>query len=275
MPEYRELPVKDLIVDPRYQRELDEKRVKRMVENFNPNLLGVLQVTETPVPNQYAVWEGQHRLELLRRLGIDTVWCQISDDADGVHTSEDQALLFEQAQKERKNLSWDDLHKSRCFRNDKDSADIEQIVNTLGFRVGGATDRSIGAVGSLYEIYKNYGPDTLQSSIYTAAQAWHAAHGRGAFGDRILRGLAHFYRAYEGQGVDPDDVARALKNETPKGLIQAAGQKSRGATGTNAYREFSRVVANVYNRQVGRKLRLSRVDDLSQELRKQRATVSA
>ena len=67
------VPVEDLFVDPSYQRTLDEKRVDRIASEFDPALLGTREVSARN--GRSAVFDGQHRLAALRKIGRRSVPC--------------------------------------------------------------------------------------------------------------------------------------------------------------------------------------------------------
>src|SRR5688572_29248244 len=69
--EVREIEVGKLKVRSIYQRPLDERRVKKMTDAFDENLIGALEVSFAD--GQFWVVDGQHRLALLRAKGIKTV----------------------------------------------------------------------------------------------------------------------------------------------------------------------------------------------------------
>lgn len=62
-PVFRWIETERLVIDPRYQREIGDRgraNIRRMIENFDWALFGVVTVTEAG-ENRYAVIDGQHR----------------------------------------------------------------------------------------------------------------------------------------------------------------------------------------------------------------------
>jgi hypothetical protein len=64
-PHFEEVALGKLIIDPGYQRELIEPHLKKIREDFEEAQLGVLEVSRRNA-NEYAVFDGQHRLVVLR-----------------------------------------------------------------------------------------------------------------------------------------------------------------------------------------------------------------
>lgn len=71
-----------LFSDPAYQRDVDERRVTKMAGEFDPRLLGVLEVSARD-DSRFAILDGQHRHALaLRVQGDDAVLvCQVYEGA--------------------------------------------------------------------------------------------------------------------------------------------------------------------------------------------------
>lgn len=138
------VPLDELMVDPAYQRELDERRVSRIVDEFDPALLGTLEVS---VRNgRSAVFDGQHRLAALKRLRHDSVACVVHS---GLSVA-DEARLFVQLQTERKALPPLDRWRARLVAGEEQAAAIDKIVKAAGYEVtGGAGASAIGAVTAL------------------------------------------------------------------------------------------------------------------------------
>ena len=138
------VPLAELVVDPAYQRELDERRVSRIVDGFDPALLGTLEVSTRH--GNCAVFDGHHRLATLMRLRGDNV-------AYVVHSGlsvADEARLFVQLQTERKALPPLDRWRARLVAGEEQASAIDRIVKAAGYEVTGSTGASaIGAVTAL------------------------------------------------------------------------------------------------------------------------------
>lgn len=138
------VPLDELMVDPTYQRVLDERRVRRIVDEFDPALLGTLEVS---VRNgRSAVFDGQHRLAALKRLRHDSVACVVHS---GLSVA-DEARLFVQLQTERKALPPLDRFRARLVSGEEAAISIDRIVRAAGYEVTDSSGASaIGAVTAL------------------------------------------------------------------------------------------------------------------------------
>jgi hypothetical protein len=156
MSRYKQVPVADLIVDPTYQRVLDESRVERIAEKFNPALLGTLEVS---VRNgKCAVFDGQHRLEALRRRGTAKAPCLVHE---GLSVPE-EAMLFVNLQTQRKNLRPIDRFRARLVADEEQATAISEIAGGYGYTITeGGHPREIGAISALDRVYVRGGMDLL------------------------------------------------------------------------------------------------------------------
>lgn len=62
--EYKQVNSAFIVIDEDYQRELDQNRVKRIVANFNPDLVNPIKVSYRN--GKYYVFDGQHTLAALK-----------------------------------------------------------------------------------------------------------------------------------------------------------------------------------------------------------------
>jgi hypothetical protein len=153
---YKQVPLGDLIVDPAYQRVLDESRVERIAEEFDPALLGTLEVS---VRNgKCAVFDGQHRLEALRRRGAAKAPCLVHA---GLSIAE-EAMLFVNLQTQRKNLRPMDRFRARLVAGEEQAESILEIAKGYGYTItDGGHPRGIGAITALDRVYDRGGEDLL------------------------------------------------------------------------------------------------------------------
>lgn len=249
------LPVKDLYVDPSYQRPLDEVRVAKMVENFDPDALGFPFVAELPQhrgPGKYAIIDGNHRINtVIKALGPDQlVECEVIRDV----TIERAAQLFLlRNQSARPNTLSRFLAALRS--GEPEATEVAKIVMKEGLRIAvGRGNGTIQAVNALLRIYrgnrtkvgtKTY-PLALSRVLVMVTEAW--GNGPDSYNGDILHGLGLFLLR-NGDEVKVEDLVRKLKQYPggPLNLLGAArGWKT--SSGTTTPVAVSTVIANLYNR---------------------------
>lgn len=128
------LPVKDLIIDPTYQRDIQSGEVSRLVKDWNWLACGMLAVSLRPVKgsdlNQYAVLDGQQRLSAIRQIGFKEAPCRIYVDL----TPTQEAELFELLNNAKK-PGFNDLFKSRLSRGEPIAKAINMAVEQAGYHL--------------------------------------------------------------------------------------------------------------------------------------------
>lgn len=222
MSRFKQVPIGSLIVDDRYQRPLDDRRVKRMAENFQDVLFGTLEVSERN--GKLAVFDGQHRLAVARALGRDKVPCLVHAKL----TPEQEAEAFVRLQRERRGIHRVERFKARLFSGDTDAQAINAIVEGNGYTIRKAgnhagEESAISAVGSLERVYRR---GNLAETLQTLRDLW-GGDAKSTDGG-LIEGLSIIL---EGYGHRLEDAAYRL-SETPPLVIlrRAIGHSGGGAS---------------------------------------------
>ena len=197
------VPARHLFVDHTYQRPLDEDRIAKMVSDFDPELLGVIDVSDRG-DGSFAIIEGQHRWAAAREAdphghGVHLV-CMVHT---GLSVTE-EARLFHQIDVRRRALSGWDRWKTRRGAGDQVVTTIESVVATHGLLVDPAPrDGSIAATRALETVYELGGETLLSNTLLVLSRAYRTA--RDAFDGNIIHGLAlvlHHYDLADELGLD-------------------------------------------------------------------------
>jgi hypothetical protein len=250
MSRYKRLPINELLVDERYQRPLEAKRVEKIVKNFDEDLFGALEVSERN--GTYAVYDGQHRLVAARKLGMEKVPCLIHS---GI-SLEREAELFVALQQGRKGVNPVEKFRARCFYGDEDAQAIERIISDAGFRVASrgpdaGQAGTIRAVSAVEWIYRRFGGEHLHHTLRTVYDLW--------LGDQrstdgyFLQGVADFLSGY-GTRLTDESLER-LRAEAPTVILRRAlgPLQGGGAQARHAVSAELRKVAGVRGRPAVRK----------------------
>lgn len=219
------------VVWPVAQRpDLRERTIRQIVENFNPLALGVPIVAERNGKGRYHCCDGMHRIEALRRLGLEDASIEVQVlpihdasgaarvfvDVNGVHTRPGALALF----------------RTRVAAKEPEAVAINGIVTACGYTIGfDSVPGHIAAVQQLQSVFRRYGGDVLRVTLETIRAAWgddrDGSHGAiiGGWGEMI------------GRFPDLDPVrlaARVSKTYTPGALVGAARSLRSAFTGTLA-----------------------------------------
>lgn len=214
----RTVKLGEIRVSPTGQRDLNENRVKKILNNLDMERLGTLTVSHRD--GFYWLIDGQHRFNALKEFFEDgyeeweiEAWCYFD------LTEEQEAEKFLQ---HNEVLAVDAFARfkvgvaaGRTMEND-----VDRIVRSLNLNVSKNTNHgSVSAVSALTETYMKYGPHGLVQTLWTI---------REGFGDRgfesvIISGVARFIARHEGR-IDPDRLVKKLSTVMggSKGLLNRA-----------------------------------------------------
>lgn len=240
----------DLFADPSYQRDADPKRVKAMAAEFDPRLLGVIDVSKR-AGGRYAILDGQHRHALVTEVrGTDEpVVCQVYEGL----TVQDESRLFHEINVRRKALNFWDRWKARRAAGDERVALIEQILDNHQLRVNpAAVDGHVMATAALEVIVDEIGDAELLDQVVTILLS---AFGRSreAFQGPVLQGLAYVLANYKPDELAQDRLVRQL-SEIPVRQLRARAQGLREVHKGTVSRLVGAVIVDQYNRGPGRKV---------------------
>lgn len=213
----KNIPVSQISGDHRYQRPLNEKRVRTMVDNFDPHLFGPLDAAKrTRGKNvKYVVFEGQHRLAVAKAMGMKTVRCVVHDDID----VRDEATLFVKLHTTRKNLSPIDRFNARVFAQEPLALKIKAAIDDSGFSVHKNEDAaSIMAITAAEKSYRIYGESIFRDALGLIGRIWYAEDG--ATSGPLITGMCRFLAQY-GDRLDAEHVEN-LERVSPSRVLDAA-----------------------------------------------------
>lgn len=245
------LPVADLFADSTYQRDLDDRRVQRMVTGFDPALLGILEVSQR-TDGRYAVLDGQHRWAAVRDHAFDTedsphVACRVHTGL----TVAEEADLYHRLNTTRKQLTGWDRWLARRGANDQAVVDIETIAAAHDYTVGMREAPGVIRATKACENVVDLGGLPL---LDTTLGVLRAAYGTDQAGvdAAILHGTAHVLSAYTRDELDVARLIAALSGIVPRQLTARAAAVREIHKGTMD-RLAAHIIVERYNAQPGRK----------------------
>lgn len=240
------VPVSNIIVDPRVNTRPPEKSfIDKAVDDFDVDALGVPDVAPR-AKGVYAVIDGQHRVEIVRRaLGDDQhLQCTVHY---GLSVPE-QAALFLKLNNARA-ISPFPKFTARVNAREPDAVDIVKILDAhhLALTLGGS-DGTIQCVTTLEKLY-NYGgkarPKELVRTLDILINAW-GRRGE-AMAGQIVAGLGHVVIRY-GDQLDPSAMSsRLAKRGSPSELLGSA-RSAKGVWEVTVSNAISALIVNEYNK---------------------------
>lgn len=239
----------DLFADHTYQRPVDDRRVQKMVAEYNVALVGIVEVSDRG-NGRYAIVDGQHRwamlIELDTRSNDTPVCCRVHQGL----TVEQEAALFRDIDKGRRALTtWDRWH-ARLAAAEPTVVAIDKTVRDRGLLL---TDQirpgTIRATKTCEDIEQIGGTQLLGEALDALLAAW--GNGIDGFTAELLMGVALLRAGYT--GVLLDRLVDQLTETTPR-QTSARARALRETQSGSLGRLAAVHMVSLYNRTPGPKL---------------------
>jgi len=245
---YKQIYASQIYV-PEYQRVLSSPQVKRIVADFNPNLLNPIKVSYRG--GVYYCFDGQHTLAALRMLnnGEDVlVDCKVYIGM----SKEDEAELFaEQNGHSRKVEKRDELKALYIAKNEtvvKFKTAVEKHGISCDFTASNGDGRLVSYNKALTIFKKS--PDALDRILTIVSGAWNSEHD--SLRNEMLGGLYVFDKTY-GDKYSLGTAIKKFSNTSAKKIIRDA--KATPITGDKRY---AAQLVDLYNMKLTGKNRLEK-----------------
>lgn len=240
----KQMTVSSLIVDPDVQRNLDIRRVNKIVEEFNADALGTLTVSHR-ASGAHHIIDGQHRAAAVRVIGGDDkkVLCRIFNGL----TIQEEAEMFRLLNNTAKPQVLD-LFRVRVVEGEPTAVAITEILAGHGWTVGfgsSHTKTMLAAVSAVERVYR-LDPTALERALGTATRAW--GHDAVCADGRLVEGLGLVYYHYD-NALDPTELTARLARYAggPAALLgKARGLKE--MVGGSVPNSVADIIVEVYNR---------------------------
>jgi hypothetical protein len=249
---FSKLAIKDLLIDPAYQRELDEPRVDAMAKKFDESRIGV-PVVSLRKDGKFYVLDGQHRSESARRAGLGDlkIMCEVHN---GLSQAE-EAELFLKLNNGRKTVQAFDKYRARMTANDPVAVEFTRIVNSLGLRIGqGQGKNTINAVLAIESAHRRNRNLELTLSVL---KRW-GGGGQDFFEGALLKDMSCFLADYSECDVQwlVDKLARVDVGRTTVKIKALHDSIKNRRLAANS------VFCEIYNHRRGKKDLLLAVDSM-------------
>lgn len=233
------VPIKDLVSNQEYQRNLSWCHVKKAVENFDLNQVNPIKVSRRNGINY--VFNGQHTAEIIALASgsRDTpVWCMIYDDLD--YSTE--ADIFANQMKNVKPLLPYEIFNANCEAGSDTELLIRGLVESYDLKISpGGAPGCICAVSALETIFQKYGYEMLDRVLKLIIMAWEGEPK--SFSANMMNGLARFLYAYSDK-ISDEIFKEKLGEVSIKELTKTAKERRAGSLG------FAEAMLIVYNKRM-------------------------
>lgn len=237
------VPIKDLVSNQEYQRNISMIHVKKAVENFDLNQINPIKVSRRDGTNY--IFNGQHTAEIVAMASGSRetpVWCMIYDDLE--YTEE--ADIFANQMKNVKPLLPIEIFNANCEAGNDKELMIRGLVESYDLKISASSNPGcICAVGALENIYDKYGYDMLDHVIKLIVMTWEGE--LKSFSANIMNGIARLLYAY-GDSIKDEIFKDKLGEISIKELIKTAKERRAGSLG------YSEAMLIFYNKKMKRPL---------------------
>ena len=220
------VPIKDLVSNQEYQRNLSMIHVKKAVENFDLNQINPIKVSRRNGINY--VFNGQHTAEIVAMASGSRetpVWCMIYDDLE--YTEE--ADIFANQMKNVKALQPIEIFKANCEAGNNKELMIKGLVESYNLKIAANSNPgTISAVSALEKIYDKYGYDVLDRVLKMIIITWEGE--AKSFSANMLNGVARLVITY-GSKLKEDIFKEKLCEISIKEISKTAKDRRAGSLG--------------------------------------------
>lgn len=220
------VPIKDLVSNQEYQRNLSMIHVKKAAENFDLNQVNPIKISRRNGVNY--VFNGQHTAEIIALVSgsRDTpVWCMIYDDLE--YTEE--ADIFANQMKNVKPLLPYEIFNANCEAGNDKELLIRGLVESYNLKIApGSAPGCICAVGALENIHDKYGYNMLDRVLRLIIATWEGEPK--SFSGNMLNGVSRFLNTYQ-ERISDTIFKEKLGVISIKELAKIAKERRAGSLG--------------------------------------------
>lgn len=251
------IPIKNLVSNQEYQRNLSIQHAKRVAENFDIYQINPVKVSRRDGVNY--IFNGQHTVEIVALISGSRetpVWCMIYDDLEYEH----EADIFANQMKYVKALLPYEIFMANIEAGNDKELNIKALVEDLGMTITpSAAPNGICAVTTLEKIYDRYGFNALHRVLRLVIGTWEGAPN--STSANMLNGVAKLIDAY-GDSLKDDVFKEKLSRVSVKEISRDAKERRAGALGyaevllmqynmrrTNKLLQWERLYKTINNKQ--------------------------
>jgi hypothetical protein len=223
---FEQIPIKNLVSNQEYQRNLSINHVQRAANNFDPYQVNPVKVSRRDGINY--VFNGQHTIEIIALISGSRetpVWCMIYDDLEYSH----EADIFANQMKYVKPLLPYEIFMANIEAGNDKQLIIKSLVESYGLIIT-QTSRPGGicAIYTLEKIYDKYGFHTLDRVLRLCIGTWEGTPQ--SFSGNMLNGLIYLIAAY-GDSLKDDVFKEKVGRVSVKEISRTAKERKAGSLG--------------------------------------------
>jgi len=223
---FEQIPIKNLVSNQEYQRNLSVSHVRRTIENFDLYQINPVKVSRRNGVNY--VFNGQHTIEIVATVSGSRetpVWCMIYDDLEYGQ----EADIFANQQKCVKPLLPYEIFMANLEAGNDDQLIIKSLVESYGmFLCVNKVPGGICAVACLEHIYHVFGFHVLDRTLRLAIGTWEGDYH--SLSANMLKGIAHLIVAF-GDSLKDDLFKEKVGAFSARDIGRTARERKTGSFG--------------------------------------------
>lgn len=223
---FEQIPIKNLVSNQEYQRNLSISHVRRAAANFDIYQINPVKVSRRNGINY--VFNGQHTIEIVAFVSGSRetpVWCMIYDDLEYKH----EAGIFANQLKYTKPLLPYEIFMANIEAGNDKQLIIRDLVESYGLIIqSNKSLRGICAIAALETIYDKYGFHTLDRTLRLCIGTWEGD--ANSFSANMLKGVARLIAHY-GDHMKDDAFKEKVGNYSIKEIGRTAKERNAGSLG--------------------------------------------
>lgn len=245
---FEQIPIKNLVSNQEYQRNLSVKHVHRVAANFDPYQINPVKVSRRNGVN--FVFNGQHTIEIIAMASgsRDTpVWCMVYHDM----AYEEEADIFANQMRFNKPLTPYEIFMANIEAGNDEQLIIRDLVESYSLVISSKKmHNGICAVAALEHIIEKYGYHTLDRTLRLCVNAWEGDVN--SLSANMIKGLARLVVAY-GDELKDDQFIDRLGRSSAKDISRTARERRSGSVG------YAEAMVYAYNYRVKFGLRIEKL----------------
>lgn len=220
------IPIKNLVANQEYQRNLSESHILRAAADFDLYQINPVKVSRRNGINY--VFNGQHTIEIVALVSKSRetpVWCMVYDDM----SYKSEAHVFADQQKYVKTLVPFEIFMAHIEAQDEKYLMIRDLVKSYNLEISSTkAPGRICAVATLEQIYDKFGYHVLDRTIRLCVGTWEGEIN--SFSGNILNAIARMVVIY-GDAMDDEVFKDHVGKFTVKAIGRTAKDRRPGALG--------------------------------------------
>lgn len=223
---FEQIPIKNLVSNQEYQRNLAVSHLRRTIENFDLYQVNPVKISRRDGVNY--VFNGQHTIEIIAAVSGSRetpVWCMVYDDLE----YSQEADIFANQMKYVKPLLPYEIFTANLEAGSGEQLIIKSLVESYGmFLSQNKTPGAICAIACLEHIYRRYGFHVLDRTLRLCIGTWEGDYH--SLSANMLKGIARLIVAF-GETMKDDVFKEKVGALSAREISRLAKERRSGSLG--------------------------------------------